>query len=67
MWTPNRIARRLPENLHFADVWVAGLINTAGGEYVYAVTRLDLSQGDTPIWSVHILKTFDAWEVEPIQ
>jgi hypothetical protein len=67
MWTPNRIARRLPENLHFADVWAAGLIDTAGGEYVYAVTRLDVSQGNAPIWSVRIRKTFDAWEVEPIQ
>ena len=31
--------------LHFDTVWVVGLQNVEDGEYVYAVTNLDLKQG----------------------
>jgi hypothetical protein len=67
MWFPNRVARHLPEPLHFAAVWVVGLQAVEAGDYVYAVTHLDLSEGNAPASLVRIRKDFDAWEVRPVQ
>lgn len=66
-WSPNSVAKQLPEPLHFDAVWVVGLHDVNEDQYSYAVTRLDLSQGNAPIWVVHIVKDFDAWTVEPLQ
>ena len=62
-WLPNRVARKLPEPLYFEAVWVVALQGVDADEYVYAVTRLDLSQGNAPAWHVRIGRDFDSWEV----
>ncbi len=67
IWHPNRIARQLPKPLHFAAVWAVGLQFVDAGEYVYAVTNLDLSDGDAPAFLVRVSKEFDAWEVSRAQ
>ncbi|MEO8631633.1 MAG: hypothetical protein ABI612_26595 [Betaproteobacteria bacterium] len=66
-WLPNRVAGQLPTPLLFEAVWVVGLQSVEAGEYVYGVTRLDLSRGNAPAWRVRIGKDFDAWKVEAIQ
>jgi hypothetical protein len=66
-WVPDQLARRLPSPLHFEAVWVVGLQAVEAGEYIYNVTRLDLSQGHAPAWRVRIGKEFDDWRVEPIK
>ena len=67
-WYPNKVARQLPEPLHFDEVYVVGLqCVEETGEYVYAVTQLNLSYGNAPIWCVRIEKDFDKWDVKPIQ
>lgn len=66
-WNPNSVATQLPEPLHFEAVWVVGLQAVETGDYVYAVTRLDLRLGNTPIWRVRIGRDFDKWAVDPIQ
>jgi hypothetical protein len=65
-WHPNKVARRLPEPLHFAMAWVVGLQSAADGLYVYNVVQLDLSNGDAPTWQVHIGKDFNSWTVEKL-
>jgi hypothetical protein len=62
-WLPNSVAKRLPQPLHFGAVWVVSLQGVETGEYVYAVTHLDVSEGDAPTFRVRIRKDFDAWEV----
>jgi len=66
-WKPNRVARQLPDPLHFDAVWVVGLQGVEDGSYVYQATRLDLSRGNAPAWRVRVSKDFDDWRVEPIQ
>ena len=67
VWFPNKVARNLPDPLHFAAAWVAGLQGVEAGEYVYGVTHLDVSGGNAPTFLVRIGKDFDAWEVKPTQ
>lgn len=62
-WFPNDIAKRLPAPLAFEAVWVVGLHGVEEGEYVYNVTRLDLSCGSVPIWRIRINKDFDSWKI----
>lgn len=66
-WFPNRVARQLPEPMDFNAVWVVALQGVESGEYLYAVTRLDATNGDAPIWLVRIGKDFDSWKVARIQ
>jgi hypothetical protein len=66
-WFPNEIARKLPKPLHFATVWVVSLHGVDAGNYVYAVTNLDVSEGDAPALLVRITKDFAVWEVRGIQ
>jgi hypothetical protein len=66
-WFPNEAAKRLPEKIDFEAVWVVSLQKVEEGEYVYGVSRLDLRQGNPPIWTVRINKDFNWWKVEPIQ
>jgi hypothetical protein len=65
-WFPDQVARRLPSPLHFEAVWVVGLQGVEADEYIYNVTRLDLSRGHAPAWRVRIGKEFDDWQVEPV-
>ncbi|MFD1627252.1 hypothetical protein [Azospirillum griseum] len=66
-WSPDRVARRLPDPLHFDNVWVVGLQEFDENQYVYAVTRLDLRLGRVPVWSVRLGKDFCTWEVDAMQ
>jgi hypothetical protein len=67
MWCPSKVARQLPKPLHFAAVWVVALQGVEAGEYVYAVTHLDVSEGDAPTVLVRIRKDFSAWEARLTQ
>jgi hypothetical protein len=53
-WCPTKIAQRLPETLSFKEVWVVSLQSALEGKYIYGVTCLELSDGNAPIWRVHI-------------
>jgi hypothetical protein len=66
-WFPNRVARRLPDPLHFAAVWVVGLQEVEKGKYIYGVTNLDLTEGNAPTLLVRINEDFGAWEVTRTQ
>jgi hypothetical protein len=67
IWFPNRVARRLPDPLHFAAVWVVGLQEVEKGKYVYGLTNLDLTEGNAPTLLVRINEDFGAWEVTRTQ
>jgi hypothetical protein len=66
-WYPNAIAKRLPDPLLFATVWVVGLQGVEDGEYVYGVTNLELSEGKVPTMVVRIDREFANWQVTRIQ
>ena len=66
-WFPNKVAKNLPDNLYFESVWVVCLQSEKIGAYIYGVTLLDLSQGNTPIWLVRIGKYFNSWDVDKVQ
>lgn len=63
VWRPNSVARKLPDPLHFATVWVVALQGVENGEYVYAITNLDMAGGNAPVAIVRISRDFDAWTV----
>jgi hypothetical protein len=62
LWYPDKVAKRLPDPLLFASVWVVGLQSVDGGAYVYGVTNLDVSEGHAPVMLIRIAPGFDAWE-----
>jgi hypothetical protein len=64
-WCPNRVARQLPEPLDFEEVMNLQPIDE--GNYVYAVTCLDLSEGNAPTWCVRINRDFSSWTVNTMQ
>ncbi|MEQ1582145.1 MAG: hypothetical protein ABL964_16255 [Steroidobacteraceae bacterium] len=66
-WHPNKVAHALPQPLLFVDAWVVGLHGPALNQYVYGVTKLDLSNGNAPVWIVRLAPTFDGWTVQRIQ
>jgi hypothetical protein len=66
-WHPNKVARQLPDPLHFAAIWVVGLQGVQSGQYVYGVALLDTSEGNAPTWQVRIGENFDGWTVDPVQ
>jgi hypothetical protein len=67
-WYANKVAKQLPEQLHFDAVWVVGLQEVMADEYIYVVTRVDdLGLGTTPKWRVRLARDFESWTVEPIQ
>lgn len=66
-WYPNRVAKQLPDPLHFDDVYVVGLRAVEDGSYIYQVTNLDVGAGNAPVLIVRISKDFDGWTVETIQ
>jgi hypothetical protein len=61
------VARNLPQLLHFATMWVVGLQRVEAGEYLYAMSHLDLSEGNAPVLLVRIGRDFDTWQVSRIQ
>lgn len=67
VWYPNRVAKRLPDPLLFATVWVVGLQDVEDGEYVYGVTNLDLSAGNVPTLLVRVSRDFGSWQVTRLQ
>jgi hypothetical protein len=67
IWLPNKVARQLPEPLHFAAVWVVGLHGLEDGKYIYNVVHLDISAGDAPALRVEVGKDFDTWRVKRVQ
>jgi hypothetical protein len=66
-WFPNRLARALPNPLHFGAILVVGLQGVEAGEYMYNVTQLDEEQGIGHVWRVRIAADFDKWRVERVQ
>jgi hypothetical protein len=66
-WFPNRVAKVLPMPLLFDAVWVWGFQSKENGNYAYNITRLDLTNGNAPVWRVHIREDFEAWAVEVLQ
>jgi hypothetical protein len=67
-WYPDRVAKQLPEQLHFDAVWVVGLREVVADEYIYAVTRVDdMGFGATPKWRVRSAANFENWTVELLQ
>lgn len=66
-WHPRKVAKKLPTNLSFADVWVVGLLPSEDKNYVYSVSQLGTSSRDAPTWKVHIESDFCSWSVVPIQ
>jgi hypothetical protein len=64
-WTPNKIAKKLPIDLYFNEVWVVGLHGFINEEHIYNVTKL-VTEG-CPIWQIAIKKGFDEWHVKKIQ
>lgn len=66
-WFPNRVARQLPVPMDFNAVWVVALQRVESGDYLYAVTRLNATDGDAPIWLIRIAKDFNSWTVTRIQ
>jgi hypothetical protein len=66
-WFPSKVAQQLPDPLLFKEVWVVGLQGVFEGEYVYNVTRLDISEGVAPVARVRLGKQFDTWAVEWFQ
>lgn len=66
-WFPNRIARQLPVQLDFTEIWVTGLNAVEQGEYIYSVTCLDLSEGNSPAYLIRITNDFDGWIIQRVQ
>jgi hypothetical protein len=66
-WLPNAVAEQQPNPLHFEAVWVVSLRGVEADEYVYNVTRLDLSRGNAPTWCVRIGENFDTWKIMAVQ
>ena len=66
-WYPNRVAKALPEQLHFLEVWVVGLQQAGPDGYAYGVTLLSLDDGCAPTWLVQIKGDFSDWHVEKVQ
>ena len=67
VWYPEKVAKRLPDPLQFATVWVVGLHAVEDGDYVYGVTNLDMTGGNVPVLLVRISSDFEAWQVKKIQ
>ena len=63
-WSPNKVAKQLPEPLKFEAVWVVGLHKVIAGKYIYGVASLELGVGKVPTWLVRIRKDFGGWMVE---
>ena len=66
VWYADRIARKLPEPLHFAAAWAVGLNGVEDGRYSYWVAMLDLGDGDAPVYCVGIAEDFASWTVTRI-
>jgi hypothetical protein len=66
-WYPNKVAKALPQPLHFRAVWVVALHGVEAGEYVYDVMQMDEEAGVAHIWRVRIAADFDKWSVARVQ
>ena len=66
-WFANKIAKALPQPLHFGAVWIVGLHSVEAGEYTYNVAQMDEEVGIAHVWRVRIAAHFDEWTVERVQ
>ncbi|MBK8009106.1 MAG: hypothetical protein IPK23_12300 [Rhizobiales bacterium] len=66
-WHPNLVRKELPDPLHFGAVWIVGLMRVENKNYTYAVTSMEDTSGDAPIFAINIADDFDDWTVEKIQ
>lgn len=66
-WFPNRVARDLPQPLHFPAIWVVGFRGLESGDYVYHVVNLNMDEGASPVFRVRIESDFENWVVSRIQ
>jgi hypothetical protein len=66
-WSPNRVAKQLPNPLHFAVVWVVGLHNVESEEYIYGVAQLTLDEGNAPTLLIRIASDFSSWTTTKLQ
>jgi hypothetical protein len=66
-WQPRKLARQLPSDLVFSDVWVFGLLPFNDGKYVYGISQLGDIERQAPTWIVQIDDQFSSWNVEILQ
>jgi hypothetical protein len=66
-WHPNKLSKSLPDPFYFNSAWAVALQGIEAGQYIYGVTKLDLSLGEAPIWRIRISDQFDSWDVERTQ
>ena len=66
-WHPRKVAKQLPSNLCFADVWVVSLLPAEDKKYIYSVSQLGTPNRDAPTWKVRIQSDFCSWQVDAIQ
>ena len=66
-WKPTRLTRKIAGAHSFNSVWVVHLEKGDATGYSYAIALLDLTEGQAPVWRVHIGGDFQRWEVEKIQ
>lgn len=66
-WFPDRVARDLPQPLHFPAVWAVGLQGLQSGDYVYHVVNLQMGEVTSPVFQVRIRADFENWTVSRIQ
>jgi hypothetical protein len=67
LWSPNEVAKALPNPLLFAAVWVVGFFTVQDRSHIYNLTLLDVTDGNAPAFLLRITPDFDAWQVEQIQ
>lgn len=66
-WHPRKVARQLPGELVFTDVWVFGLLPFENEKYAYGVSQLGGPENQAPTWIVRIDDQFTSWDVELLQ
>jgi hypothetical protein len=66
-WSPNKVAKALPNPFHFPVAWVVGLhtYNAETGEYAYFASMLQLVDGNAPTFVIRTTD-FDSWTVTRI-
>lgn len=67
-WYPNKVAKRLPSELHFDEVYIVGLHHVDDeGQYIYFVTQLSKGEETAPAWQIAIGNDFETWVCTRVQ
>jgi hypothetical protein len=66
-WHLKKVARTLPNPLHFEGIWVFNFQGLNGGRYVYGVAQLDLTSGNCPTWTIEIAEDWCSWTIRRLQ